>query len=182
MTAGPLPATLWISPTQANVGGTQVRGIFEDAITWDDGVGAAHFGGGLESDNWTTIRRPDATPPKLIIPIRNVNAQSLTLLFSLLSAGSNVVSHGSPSTAVHGNPPAVALALRPKDTTQLFLYGPRWTLHADSVKRLTWHRNRAHYDGAELALAPSRSLDHTLRAFMFDTAANIDTYYGLGGA
>lgn len=179
MAAGPIPGRVFLAPTSAAVGGTQVRGLFEDSIGFDDGTLTEHYGAGLESDNWTTVRTPSTTPPKLILPIRDQTTQGFQLLLSLLSDGASVHSSGGVSTAVHGTPPSVILAVRPKDTTQKYLYGPRWYMHRDTVKRITWHRNLFHFDGASLELAPSRSLDHTLRAFMLDTPANIDAHYSL---
>lgn len=179
MTAGPIPGKLYIDPTDATTGGTQVVGIAEDAMVFDDGRGVQHFGSGLESDAWTSIQGPAETPPKLVIPLRDISATTLQLLFSMLSTGTGIDSHGGNSVGIHGNLPSVALVIRPKDTTQDYFYGPRWKLHQDSVKRITWSRNVAHFDGSELALCPQRSLDGTKQAFKKGTASAINTAYGL---
>ena len=179
MTAGPVPGTLHINPTAAAAGGTQVVGIDGDRMEFDDGAGVRHFGGGLEADNWVTLRRPGEKPPALSIPVRDVSATSLQLLFSLLSTGTGLDSHGGNSTAVHGVPPSVALVIRPKDTNQDYLYGPAWRLHQDSRALLVWARNEWHYSGSLLVLAPHRSTDGTKQAFKKATAAAINTAYGL---
>lgn len=181
MSAHPRPGKLYIDPTSANVGGTLLAGIFEDRIEFDDGRGVRHFGAGPEIDNWATLAAPATVPARLIIPLRDVSAATLQLLFALLSTGTAIHSHGGQSTAAHGNPPSVALALRPKDGGSI-LYGPRWKLHAESEKRVIWSRTVMRYEGSRLVLAPHRSLDHTKRAFMEDSAANIDSHYGMGGS
>jgi hypothetical protein len=179
MAAKPRPGKLYIDPTSAAVGGTLLAGILDDRIEFDDGRTVRHFGAGPEIDNWATLAAPAASPAKLIIPVRDVSAATMQLLLALLSTGTAIHSSGGQGTATHGMPPSVALALRPKDGSEI-LYGPRWTLHAESVKRLVWSRTAMRYEGSQLVLAPHRSLDHTKRAFMEDSAANIDAHYGLG--
>lgn len=180
MPASPLPGKLYIDPTSAGAGGTLVTGIADDRIEWDDGIATRHFGAGLEADNWTTLRAPSDAPPRLIIPVRDVSSATLQLLFSLVSTGTGMHSHGGNSTPIHGDPPGVALVIRPKSASASLLYGPRWKLHAESEKRIVWSRTSMRYEGSLLVLAPQRSLDHTKRAFMEDTAENIDSYYELG--
>lgn len=179
MSVTAIPGKPFINPTDATTGGTQIKGIFEDRIEFDDGRGTRHFGSGLESDAWTTIAAPAERPPALIIPVRDVAATTLQLLFSLLSTGSGIDSHGGNSVAVHGDPPAVALVIRPKDTTQDYFYGPRWKLHQDTEKRLVWSQGVAHFEGSVLMLCPQRSQDGTLQAFKKGTASAINTVYSL---
>lgn len=178
MAATPIPATLHINPTNATSGGTQITGIEEDRVVFDDGRGVLTFGGGLEADNWVTLAGPAVRPASLTLVVHNVTSTTLQLLFSLLSTGTGIDSHGGNGTAPYGVPPSVAIGLRPKDTTQDYFYGPAWRLHADSVKRLTWSRNVWHYDGSLLVLAPHRS-SAGKKAYMKGTATAINTYYGL---
>lgn len=179
MAVKPLRGELYLTPTSAAVGGTRIQGIVEDRIEWEDGAGTAHFGGGLEADNWITIRRPNAQPARLTIPLRDVASTTLQLLFAMLSTGTGFDTHGGNGTAIHGLAPTAALVVRPVTSGELFLYGPRWALHAESLARLTWSRKVARYDGSTLILAPQRSLDGTKKAAMFATAANINSHYGL---
>lgn len=179
MAAHPRPGKLYLEPTSAAAGGTQIVGIFEDRIEWDDGIQTVHVGAGLAGDDWETLRAPSDSPPRLIIPVRDVSSTTLQLLFSLLGTGSSIRSDGAGTVGVHGVAPGWALALRPNDGSAI-LYGPRWKLHAESVKRIVWSRTAMRYEGAELILAPHRSLSGK-RAFMEDTAENIDAHYELGG-
>lgn len=178
MAAHPVPGKLYIGPTNATTGGTQVTGVEGDQFSFDDGRGVRHFGGGLEADNWVTLAGAPERPAALEIPVRDVSSTTLQLLFSMLSTGTGLDSHGGNGTAPHGTPPSVALVIRPKDTTQDYFYGPAWRLHADSVKRLVWSRNVWHYEGSLLVLAPHRS-SAGKKAYMKGTASAINTYYGL---
>lgn len=178
MAASPLPGKLYLEPTTAGAGGTQIVGISEDRIEWEDGIETRHVGAGLDSDDWETLRAPSEMPPRLIIPVRDVSSVTLQLLFSLLSTGTGMKSHGANTVGIHGVAPGWALALRANVGNEI-LYSPRWKLHAESVKRIVWSRSAMRYEGSELMLAPHRSLDGK-RAFMLDTAANIDAYYELG--
>jgi hypothetical protein len=179
MSAHPVPGKVFITPTSAAVGGTQVTGIFEDRVEFDDGTKTEHYGTGLEADAWGTLRAPGDAPAALYIPLRDVSSVTMQLLLSLLSTGANMHSHGGGSTPIHGDPPGVALVIRPKDTTQNYLYGPRWKLHKLCEKRIVWSRKALRFEGNTLILAPHRSLDSTKKAFMEDTPANINSHYGL---
>jgi hypothetical protein len=177
LAAHPVPVTVHVNPSSATAGGTQVVGIANDEVAFEELANVRHLGGGLESDNWVTVRSTAEAPAKLIIPVRDVSALTLQLLLALLGTGSNVHSHGGNSTAIHGDAPGVALGLRPKDTGQKYLYGPNWKLHRDSRARIVWSRNRMLYDGSELILAPHRSTDGTKKAYMHDSAAAINAHY-----
>lgn len=179
MAAHPTPGKVFYNPTSAAVAGTQIYGIADDRVEFDDGAGVQAFGTGLEADAWAIQRAPGERPAALYIPVRDVSSTTMQLLFSLLSTGSTMHSHGGNGVAVHGDPPSVALVVRPKDTTQNYLYGPRWKMHPLCERRLTWHRGVFRYADSLLVLAPLRSLDGTKKAFMEDTVANINTYYGL---
>lgn len=179
MSAHPVPGYVYTAPTSAAVGGTLVNGLVEDRIEWEDGRGVRAFGSGLEADAWSMVPVQGEKPPALILPVRDVAAATLQLLFSHLSTGTTMHSHGGQGVPPFGDLPGVALVVRPKDTSQLYLYGPRWKMHPDCVKRLTWHRNVARFDGSLLVLCPQRSLDGSKKAFMFDSVSNINTYYGL---
>lgn len=183
MSAHPIPGKVFIDPTSAAVGGTQVVGIAEDAIEFDPRLKVEHDGSGLEADAWVTTRGRSDGPPVLSLPVRDVSSTTLKLLLSLLSTGVAVASHGGNATTVHGTPTAVALVIRPQETTtpQDYFYGGRWVLHEESIALLTWNRGEMRYAGSVLRLCPERSLDGSEKAYMLDSVANIDTHYGLGG-
>jgi hypothetical protein len=178
MTATAIPGKVYISPTDATSGGTQLVGIAEDAITFDDGVEVKVYGAGLEPDNWASIRVP-GRPPKLLLSLGDVSDTARKLFFAAWGTGSNAVSAGGSGISVHAAPPAVSLVIRPRDTSQLYFYSPRVVLHPDHVAKLLWSRTETHWRDAVLTLLPMRSSDNSKRAWMLDTAANINTHYGL---
>ena len=178
MAAHPVPGLVFINPTAAAAGGTQLRGIFDDQVEFEDGTEVEHHGGGLEADSWVTTRK-QGRPAVLLIPVRDVSSTTIQLLLGLLSTGTGADSNGGTGIGVHGVPPAVSLAIRPRDTGQDYFYSPRMVLHERSVKRIVWSRTVPKYDGSVLALCPERSLDGTKQAYKLGTAAAINTTYGL---
>ena len=178
MAAHPVPGKLYINPTNATTGGTQLVGIAGDRTVFDDGGEVRAYGTGLEPDAWTVVRAP-GRPPKLTLALGDVSSVARQMILALWGTGANAVSAGGNGTSVFAAPPAVALVIRPTDTSQLYWYSPRVVLHPEHVARLLWSRTDAVWQDAMLALLPRRSADGTKRAWMLDTAANINTHYGL---
>lgn len=178
MAAHPVPGKLYINPTNATTGGTQLVGIAGDRTVFDDGGEVKAYGSGLEPDAWAVIRTP-GRPPKLELALGDVSSTGRQMILALWGTGSDAVSAGGSGTSVHAAPPAVSLVIRPRDTTQLYWYSPRVVLHPDHVAKLLWSRGEFVWQDALLALLPRRSADGTKRAWMLGTAANINSHYGL---
>jgi hypothetical protein len=116
----------------------------------------------------------------LRLPLRDVSDNARKLLYSLLTtAGTSLNSEGGTGKDMFNLSTPYAMVIRPVDTSLLYFYSPRLTLHADSRTVMTWSRATKVFEGSELILMPERSLDGTKRAWMLDTAAAINAYYGL---
>lgn len=176
MAAHALPGKLYIGPTNATTGGTQLVGIAEDQTTFEDGVQVQAWGADLAPDAWSVLRLP-GLPPALRIGLQDVSTTGRQLILSALGTGSNAVSSGGNGTAIGAEPPSVALVIRPRDTGQLYFYAPAMRVHPDHIARLTWSREAPFFDA--VVLLPCRPSGGTTRAWMLDTAANINTHYGL---
>lgn len=176
MAAHAIPGKVYITPTNATTGGTQLVGLADDRITFEDGVQVAAWGADLQPDAWDVVRLP-GKPPALRLGLQDVSATGRQVILAALGTGSNAVSAGGNGTAIGASPPSVALVVRPRDTSQLYLYGPAWRLHPLHEGRLVLARDLPFFDS--LVLLPCRSADGTKRAWMLDTAANINSHYGL---
>lgn len=174
-----IPGILVLDPTDATTGGTNIVGIDDDGIEFDDGREFRVVGSGFQRDAFD-ILPTRGRAPVLRLPLRDQGSTSMQLLFDYLSIGTAIHSDGGQASPNYVSTAVGALLIRPVDTTQLYFYGPRWVLHPENEGRIVWHRNRLHFDGSVLALTPRRSINGTLRAWSRDTAANINSYYGLG--
>jgi hypothetical protein len=174
----PIFGVPYLAPTNATTGGTQLVGITDRRVEFDDGARVRTIANDIRADAFVTLRAP-GVPPALIIPLGDVSATARKLLYSLLtSGGSSLQSHAGnvyPLNLAQG----YSLVIRPDDTNQLYWYSGRVTMHEQSKARMVWAPTGGHFDGSELVLMPERSLDGTKRAWMHDTAANINTHYGL---
>lgn len=178
MARHPIPGVAYLAPTNATTGGTQLVGIDGRRIEFDDGAEIRAFGSGLEDDAWCAVR-VKGRPPALRLALQDVSATARKLLYSILSSGgSSLNSDGGNVPLFHGGG-AYALVIRPDDTSQLYFYAPRLVLHPESRAKMVWSNTGGHFAGSELILLPERSLDGTKRAWMLDTAANLNSHYGL---
>ncbi len=174
----PIYGSPYLAPTNATTGGTQLVSINERKMVFDDGERVREICNDIKADAFVNLRAPGESP-RLIIPTQDVSATVRKLLYSLLtSGGSSLASRGGniyPLNVAQG----YSLVIRPDDTTQLYWYSGRVTLHKDSRAQMVWSPTGGHFAGAELVLMPERALSGATQAWMLDTAANINTHYGL---
>jgi hypothetical protein len=178
MPASPFPGKLYLNPASAGVGGTPIEGILDDEISFDPSRPTEAHGSGLDPDSWSAVEVPGDEPPALVIPVRDVSAETLSMLLAAISQGTALHSSGGQAVESFDSARSSALVLRPRSGTQL-LYGPRWARHPRCQASIVWHRTKLRFEGSTLILMPQPSLDGTKRAYMEDTAANINAHYGL---
>ena len=178
MARHPIPGIAYLAPTNATTGGTQLVGIDGRRIEFDDGERTREIANHITADSFITIRAPGVSP-MLRLALQDVSATARKLLYSLLTSGGSSLQSHAGNNYVFNPATAYALVIRPDDTSQLYWYSSRLTMHAESRAKMIWSNTGGHFAGSELILLPERSLDGTKRAWMLDTAANINTHYGL---
>lgn len=181
MPANPVPGALYLNPTNATTGGTKLMAVERNQIEWEDGARVRHIGTGVDPDAWETIRAPGETA-LLRIPMRDESATARKLLHSLLTTSGNALDSDPAAgggTGMFRPAPNFALGFRPDDTTQLYFYAPRASMREDARLRRLASRVFTTYHESDLILALLRNLAGTKEALKFDTAANINTYFGL---
>ncbi len=181
MAGNPVPGAIYLNPTNATTGGTKLIAIERNRIEWEDGVKVRHVGTGVDPDAWETLRTP-GRPALLRIAMRDESATARKLVHSALStSGSSLNSDpaAGSGTYMFQPMPGNALGFRPDDTSELYLYTPRAAIAEDAEIRRLASRIFTTYHESDLILALQRSLDGSKQAFKWDTAAAINSYYGL---
>lgn len=181
MAGNPTPGALYLNPTNATTGGTKLVAIERNRIEWEDGVKVRHVGTGVDPDAWETLRVPGA-PALLRIAMRDESATARRLLHSALTASGSALDSdpaAGTGTWMFQPMPNYALGFRPDDTSALYFYAPRVSVREDAAIRRMAARVFTTYHESDLILALLRRLDGAKEAFKFDTATNINTYYGL---
>lgn len=174
--------TLYIAPTSALVGGTELQGMQQGAaITIVQDPGVKYERHGLEADAVRAYRDPAPAPPYLVIPAQGGDATTLKLLWAhLTSNGTQIASGGSYHVPGAHTMREYSAIIRPWDTTQRYWYFPRLQLH-DTARPLM-NRDRIIRELAEsnLILLCARLDNSDYPAIGYGTAAEIDSLFGLG--
>lgn len=177
----------FLSPTGARTAGTEVPGIFDemvDAITfyYPSAVDYARVGlgakGGLES------REGHEQPALLLIPLKHDGVNGRDTLLKLIWAhcttnGTAFQPTGTGATKAHGVPPSFAMVVRPDIAGELHLYSPTWRLATGADQQGVYSQVLAQIGPGILPLVANRAHGATTRAWLWGTAASINTEYGL---
>lgn len=176
------PGTLHVDPTTAATGGVELKGILARDIRFDPGIETRRRRTGFGADSGFRERRGRVRPARFVVGLRSQAAAALKVLLSHLTTdGSTMRPRGGTSAAPFAKMPTFGLVLRPDDTGEKYIYGPNWSLTQESQIMLTHSDDFSQLDGAVLVLEAGRPTNATGPAWLWDTAANVDSVYGLGG-
>lgn len=176
------PGKLYLAPTNATTGGTLIGGIEEQSISLVVSSQTRLRRNGVGSASGFRVRHGRLDAPRLIVPLRQQDATALKILFSHLTTdGSTLRPVGGTAAKEFEKLPTFALGWRPNDTTQNYFYGPNWAVSDESAQLILHSEQAAELEGAALVLVATRPTDAQSGsdAYMIDTAANINTAYGL---
>lgn len=176
-----VPGRLFVSPTSATVGGTELVGVENRRHEFDTGRRSRIVKGGLEQDAFRAIAAPSAPAVLTLLP-RGDTTQLMQTLFGLnLATGGGLQSSGAGVLKDGEIPTRFAIVLRPFDATQKYLYSPSWQIHPESLPFVVWDPVLPRFSGAVLKLFAGRVPGGGVPAVAHDSAAAIDALYGLGG-
>lgn len=174
------PGALYLAPTDATTGGTLIAGVQEQNIALQIGLETRMRRSGVGTSAGFRVRHGRIRETRLIIPLRQQDTTGLKILLSHLTTdGSTFRPTGGTSAAEFAKLPTFALVLRPTNTSQKYLYSPNWALTDESSALVVHNDQAAQLEGASLVLVATRPTNATGPAWMWDTAANINTAYGL---
>lgn len=174
------PGAPYVTPTDATTGGTLLAGIEEQSISFDPGLETRLRRTGVGASAGYRMRAGRVQPARLIMPLRDQSSAALKILFSqLTTSGTTFRDKGGTAAAEFAKLPTFAIVLRPKSTSEKYLYAPNWALSQESAQLVLHHENGPQLSDAVLVLVATKPSNATGPAWMWDTAANIDTAYGL---
>lgn len=174
------PGTLHLTPTSAAVGGTAIPGILERDISFSPGIETRRRRTGVGASAGFRYRRGRVAPDRLFISLRNQSATALKIIFAHLTTdGATIRPTGGTATAPFAKLPTFALVVRPDLTTEKYIYAPNWQLTDESVGLVVHSDDASQLEGSQLVLEAARPTNATGPACMWDTAANINTAFGL---
>ena len=176
-----VPAVVYRNPTQIDgVTGDELPGVDQDRLVrFDYDAGIRTFRQDFDPDDVVQLAENLRTP-KLRIPLVEHSAIARLLYMSPVTADGAVIG-SDEGQRVFDFITRFTLVVRPIDTAEtLFLYSQGWQLTKESIKSLRFSAKEVVFDAAELVLQPSRPVaGSALPAWMLDSAANINTTFGL---
>jgi hypothetical protein len=176
------PGSLYLAPTDATTGGTLIGGIEEQSISLVLSMRSRLRRNGVGSASGFRVRHGRLEAPRLIVPLRQQDATALKILFSHLTTdGSTFRPVGGTATDEFAKLPTFSMVLRPSSTGEKYIYSPNWAVTDESAHLIMHSEQMAQLDGAALVLVATRPTDAQSGspAYLWDSAANIDTAFGL---
>lgn len=176
------PGSLYLSPTNATTGGTLIGGVEEQSISLVVSDEVRLRRNGVGSSSGFRLRHGRLNPPRLIIPLRQQDATALKILFSHLTTdGTTFRETGGTATKEFAALPTFAIVLRPKNTGEKYLYSPNWSVADESLHLVNHSEDASQLEGVSMVMIAGRPTDAQSGspAYLWDTAANINTAYGL---
>lgn len=174
------PGKLYLTPTNATTGGTLLAGVEERNIRFVENIETRRRKTGVGASSGYRERRGRVGAAYLIIPFRGHDANTLKIAFSHLTTdGATIRPTGGTSTAPFAKMPTFALILRPDNTSEKYIYSPNWALTQLSELSFLSNDDLPVMDGVVAVLEANRPTNATGPAYLRDTAANINSAYGL---
>lgn len=171
----PTPGQLFLNPTSAEVGGTQIKGIEERMIqfSWPSDVVVRRSGVGTGSGFISRLRRDN--PAILAIPFRSHSANAIKILWSHLTTSGTGISEGA-GTHPHEVLPSFSLIVRPLLDTENYIYAPKWRLMTENDQGLLYHRLLPVFSNNTLFLI-ANDPEADVEPVMWDSSTAIDLEY-----
>lgn len=174
------PGELYLSPTNATTGGTLISGVEEQDISMTVSPDVRVFRTGIGVNAGFTMLRGRQEPARLLIPLRQQDTTGLKILLShLTTSGGSIRPTGGTATAELRALPSFALILRPKSTSEKYLYSPYWQVSPEQELAVLHSEDGAQLEGNILVLVATQAVGVSTPPWLWDTAANINTAYGL---
>lgn len=176
------PGSLYLAPTDATTGGTLIGGVEEQSIVLALSSRTRLRRNGVGTASGYRVRHGRLEAPRLIVPLRQQDSTALKILFSHLTTdGTTFRATGGTATKEFAKLPTFAMVLRPSSTSEKYLYSPNWAVTDESAQSILHSEQGPQLDGAALVLVATRPTDAQSGSpsYLWDTAANIDTAYGL---
>ena len=185
MAVYPLSGKPFLTPTTAHSGGTLIPGLVDnvdDSISIQFSTPVEYCRIGLGAKGGIESRVGHEGPLLLLLACKDNGAAALKMLLShLTTSGTGFQPTGTGATKAHGAPPSFAMVIRPISTTALHLYAPAWRVAENADIKAIYGQTAelAMFGQNILPLVANRTPAQSTRAWLWDTAANIDTEYGL---
>jgi hypothetical protein len=134
---------------------------------------------GIGANAGYRMRRGKVRAAVLSIQLRSHATLAIRMLLAHLTTdGVTLRSTGGTATAPYALLPTFAAVLRPRDTTQPYLYAPKWALAPDSEHFLLSSADIPTLEGSSLNLIACAT-EAATPPYVRGAAATINTVYGL---
>ena len=175
------PGRLYLTPTTVTgATGTLIDGIEEQAISLMLDGDVRRYRTGIGADAGFRMRMGRVQAARLMLPLREQSVTGLKLLLSQLTTdGATIRPTGGTAAAEFAKLPTFALIVRPKSSSEKYLYSPNWAMSEQTLQHILHSEDGAQLAGATLELIATRPTNATGPAYMWASSSAIATAYSL---
>lgn len=175
------PGRLYLTPTTVTgTTGTLIDGIEEQSIVFSIDADLRRARTGIGANAGFRMRMGRVQAARLILPLREQSTTGLKILLSQLTTdGATIRPTGGTAAAEFAKLPTFALILRPKSSSEKYLYSPNWALSEGTLQHILHAEDGAQLAGATLELIACRPTNASGPAYLWGSSSAIASAYSL---